>query len=183
MRHKDTQQQSRGAKPDESWKKLLNPETLKGNLICASLYLTAFEILKNSVVEQLKAYILFGLDESTPAHRAEYEKEVLARNRSPFHASVSWLQDNGVIDAADVQKIDSIRKHRNSLAHELLKFIASADTNIDVSKLQEICEIVTKIDRRWIQAVEVPANPVYDGQEITDNAVTSGNMLFLDMII
>jgi hypothetical protein len=42
---------------------------------------------------------------------------------------------------------------------------------------------VTKIDRWWIREVEIPTNPDFDGREVADDDIQSGNMLFLQMMV
>ena len=36
-----------------SWAKFLNPESLRGNLITASIFLTAYELLQNLVIDRI----------------------------------------------------------------------------------------------------------------------------------
>ena len=40
-------------KARESWLKFLNPDSLRTNLLLASLYLSAYEILRNSIMDQI----------------------------------------------------------------------------------------------------------------------------------
>jgi hypothetical protein len=57
-----------------------NPEILRPKLIVASIYITAFELLKSTIVERIRSfYTLGGLDKDDP----EYKSKVLTRNRSP----------------------------------------------------------------------------------------------------
>jgi hypothetical protein len=49
-----------------------------------------------------------------------------------------------------------------------------------------ICQLVAKIDRWWIREVEIPSNPDFDDQNldtIDDSEITSGNMVFLQLLI
>jgi hypothetical protein len=36
---------------EDSWDKFLNPETLRANLIAASIFITSYEILKGSIID------------------------------------------------------------------------------------------------------------------------------------
>ena len=79
--------------------------------------------------------------------------------------------------------IDDIRKHRNELAHELSRFLGSAESDINISLLERIYYLMTQIDRWWIKEVEIPINPDFDGQDIADSDISSGSMLIFQMVI
>lgn len=47
----------------KSWERFLNPESLKENLVISSLYITSFEILKDSIISKIKDFFIEGIDE------------------------------------------------------------------------------------------------------------------------
>lgn len=165
------------------WAKFLHPESLKGNLIAASLFLAAYETLRASVIEQIQSFFTFGFDQNGPIVDDAYRLKVLALDASPLRASLLWLKEHNVIDEDDMKSVDDIRKHRNELAHDLPKFITTVEAEINVQLLGRICELVTKIDRWWILEVEIPINPDFDSQEVDAAGVLSGHMMFLHMSI
>jgi len=44
------------------WERFLNPEILRTNLIVASLFITAFEMLRDSVIERAKEFFIHGFN-------------------------------------------------------------------------------------------------------------------------
>lgn len=46
-----------------------------------------------------------------------------------------------------------------------------------------IYDLVAKIDRWWVREVELPSNSVFDGKEVLDDEILSGNMLFVQMML
>jgi hypothetical protein len=171
-------------KARESWLKFLNPESLRSNLLSASLYLAAYEILRSSLIDQIRSFFMVGWSaESGEAIDPRYQTEVLSRAKSPLRASASWLQQHGVIDEHDITKLNTVREHRNSIAHDLPKFVSSIDAHVDLALFQSICELVTKVDRWWITEVEIPTNPDYDDREIDYDGIQSGNMIFLRVLV
>jgi hypothetical protein len=48
----------------DSWERILHPKTLKENIIVASLFSMAFEMLKTSIIEKLEYFYSDGLDKS-----------------------------------------------------------------------------------------------------------------------
>lgn len=169
-----------------SWAKFLNPDTLRSNLIAASLFLAAYETLRNSVVAHIRDFFCFGFDEAGDRVSPKYQHEILSRNSSPLRASLSWLRERDVIDDADIELIDRIRQHRNELAHDLPRFVATDRAEVNQDLLASIYGLVAKIDRWWIREVEIPTNPDFDDldiQSIDDNEIQSGNMMFLQLMI
>lgn len=170
----------------QSWAKFLNPASLKSNLIIASLFLAAYETLRNSIIEHIRSFFTNCFNEDGGIVDPKYHTDVLARHKSPLRASLLWFREMNVVDDSDIELVDRIREHRNQLAHDLPKFIATNDADINVELLGSIYQVVTKIDRWWVREVEIPINPDFDDQDvdaIPDAEITSGNMVFLQMMI
>jgi len=165
------------------WAKFLNPEALRSNLIAASLFLAAYETLRASIIDRIRGFFTHDFDENGMIVGEAYGTKVLSLDKSPLRASVLWLKEMSAIDDFDIAQIDRIREHRNELAHDLPTFIATAEAEINIQLLSEILALVTKIDRWWIREVDIPTNPDYDGREVADCDICSGNMAFLQMMI
>jgi hypothetical protein len=179
-----TMDDSSKSKVTESWLKFLNPESLRGNLLAASLYLAAYEVLRSSIIDQIKTFYTSGWSATSGfLVDDEYEKKVLGLHKSHLRASALWLQQRSVIDTNDLEKLDQIREHRNAIAHDLPHFVSAADTSIDPGLFQSIYELITKIDQWWIREVEIPTNGDFDEREIDFDNVQSGNMIFMHLLI
>ncbi len=172
--------------PLQDWKKFLNPESLKTNLIAASLFLAAYETLRASVVDQLKDFFCTGFDEDGYTYSPEYEAKVLSRHKSPLGASLLWLREMGVISENELARVDHIRAHRNEIAHDLPRFITNANSNVSIALIAEVCELVVKIDQWWIREVEIPTHPNFTPEQLDSidyTGVASGRMMFLRLMI
>src|SRR5713226_8484536 len=104
---------------DESWEEFLTPEVLRNKLISASIYLAAFQMLKDSIVGHLKSFYTFGFDKDGDLIDPKYEREVLSRNRSVLYASLSWLAESGAIDEKDLGTFEKLKDCRNQIAHNM----------------------------------------------------------------
>lgn len=172
-----------------SWEKLANPQVLQHNLIVASLYLVAFELLQTSIVDRPGAFFASevkltdsGRIKGKPT--ARYTANVLSLDpKHPFNASCLWLVSMGAISEDERLQIEAIRRHRNEVAHELPIFVVEADRVIDLGRLEQIRALLLKIERWWVLEVDVPTNPDFDGQTITAEDISPGPVLFLDFII
>jgi len=169
----------------KSLEKFLNPESLRSNLIAASIFITSYEILKNSVVDQLRSFYTHGFDESGPIVSETYESKVLSLDpkKRVFLASVAWLVAHSVIEAKDRQTISDLTQHRNDIAHKLPEFISSADRDVELARLTELVALVTKIDRWWILNVELEIQDEINPAEVRPEKIMSGHMIFLHLLL
>lgn len=97
----------------------LDDEEVTRNLTYVGFILLAFELVKSMVVDPIKLFYrdtTFG--KGMPFK--SYEEDVLSRHPNVFEASILYLRDlMEVIDSEDALTIQSLRKHRNDLAHDL----------------------------------------------------------------
>lgn len=172
----------------KSWLKLLNPVELKQNLIRCSIFITAWELMKEAIVDPILQFYTNGFSEGRPT-RSNYHQQVMEldtrEKKDVVHASCLWLLKNNAIDDVDIQKISIIRTHRNFIVHEMAHILARIDTEVDLSLLSNLVEILGKIDRWWITEVAIPTNPDFtpenlDGIDYTQ--VFSARMMVLQLI-
>ena len=165
-----------------SWERFLNPEVLKNNLILGSIYITSFEMLKDSIITKLKDFFIDGIDENGFIYSDRYKTKVLTLHKNPLQASLIWLQDMEAIDNNDIQKFEKIKTFRNKLAHEMLDFIANLPEDDLLELFNDMINLLTKIGRWWIVNVEIPINPDYDGQNINEDEITPGINITLQLL-
>ncbi|OIR15600.1 hypothetical protein GALL_39230 [mine drainage metagenome] len=144
---------------DKSWEKFLHPETLRNNLIAISLFITAFEMFKDRVVEKPESFFTNGFKEDGLIVDEEYKTEVLALSKSKLYASLLWFKKLEVIDESDIVIFDSIRQHRNEVAHEPMEFLANSKRNFDSAKFQDLITLLAKIEKWWLINFELSIDP------------------------
>ena len=74
--------------------RVLNPDVLRPRLTRAAIFIIAFEMLKATIVDRIRNFFSVGFD-AEGAHLSPEYADVLARNRSPVHASLDWLVEQG----------------------------------------------------------------------------------------
>jgi hypothetical protein len=161
--------------PDE----FLNSDTIKNNLMISALYLTAYELLRSAIIDNIKQFFLFGGE----VPDEQYKNEVTRVHKDLLHASCLWLQGNNVITEEDLRKIENIRRHRNQIAHELPKLLLDGDNNLSLGYLLQIRELLEKIELWWVINVEIPANQNFDGDEISEKDIHPGRVILMDYIV
>lgn len=167
----------------QSWEKFLDPQSLRSNLIACSLFIVAWETFSNAVIDYLHSFYHLAHDSDDGPIAQAYQARVLDRHKSRLTASLLWFQEMGAIDQKDLELVDRIRQHRNELAHELPKYLCTADASVDTALFNELIELTAKIGRWWVLEVEVPTNPDFDNQEIDALGVQSGEMWFLELLL
>src|SRR3972149_4003019 len=110
---------------DLSWDRLLNPESLKANLLSASIYLSAFEMLK----------------------------------------------ENKAITEDDIDNFNKIKDFRNTLAHELVKYISEDKEYEYIKHFKLMTALLDKVEKWWIINFEIPINADFDDKSIEENGI------------
>lgn len=166
-----------------SWEDFLNPDVLRPRLIAASLFITGFELLKESVVGRIRDFFCFRFDATGKIIDPQYQADVLSRNRSPIYASLAWLKDMGAIDDTDVAAFDRVKLCRNHLAHRLLELVGSEGMPPDFAeRFQEMVALLHKIGVWWIREVDIPTNPDLDGKSVDEAEITPGPVMGLQLL-
>ncbi|SFR57939.1 hypothetical protein SAMN04488070_2103 [Pseudidiomarina maritima] len=166
-----------------SWERALHPETLKTNIITASIFSMAFEMLKSSIVEKIEGFFTNGFDENGMIVSPEYKEKVLSLNRSPLYASLKWLQDMHAIDEKDLERFEHIKRCRNTLAHEMLTF-ASSGVDFDVGEaFEEMVGLLKKIEIWWFENLEMAIDPDAYPEDLDLEQVIPGPVWSLQMLI
>ncbi len=167
----------------DRWERFLDPEVVQPSLFLSTMFITTFEILKNSVVDRIRDFYTTGWDENGPTVGLEYQSEVLAGKRSALYASLDWLREHEAIDAADLMMFESLKKTRNQLAHQLFDVVTGQVESDHVSQFPVLVALLRKVEVWWVVNVEIPTNPDYDGEEIDEAGIVPGAVLSLQMLI
>jgi hypothetical protein len=167
------------------WERFLDPGVLRPNLILASLFIAAFEVLKNSIIEGLQDFYVSGFDENGWIISPEYQDEVLSKDKSPTYASLKWLKASDAINDDDIEKFNKIKACRNRLAHEITKMLMEGLPTDFAERFNDMTALLDKIERWWIVNVEIPTNPEFDGkyEEIDESGIIPGPILSLRMMV
>jgi len=170
-------------KVQQTWEDFLNPDVVRPVLISTSIYIAGFEALKDSIIGRIRDFFCYGFDESGDKIDPRYQSEVLSRSKSPVYASLNWLKEMNAIDDADIESFECIKSCRNDLAHRLFSIIGSDFAPPDfATRFQEMATLLRKIEVWWIKEVEIPTNPDFDGQEISEDGIVPGRSIGLQLL-
>ncbi len=167
----------------EEWEHFLNPETLRANLMLASIYIATYEILKESIIKPVKDFYINGFDENGYVIDPKYSSEVISKGKGELYASLEWLKDSNVITSDDIELFDGIKKCRNKITHEISRMLAEGLPTDFSDCFNNMLSLVGKIGRWWVINVEIPVNPNFDGKEIIEEEIIPGQITRLRVML
>ena len=181
------------------FEKFFDPNQVKDNLTLASLYLSAFEVLKPIVIGNIRSFFAHEFP-----YKGEWDpekirsKEYIAQiskfyplnektgkpKEDEFVACTGWLADSNVISADEAAELVEIRAERNKIAHELPDLLLDPEKAINSDLLLKLAMLINKIDKWWLLEVEIPTQPPdsWNGKDIDEDAVMSGRMMYMNHV-
>jgi hypothetical protein len=165
----------------------LSPARIRATLAFSGLYQLTHELMKQTVLQDVKAffgYVAMGQNTwwTGEEGRANYKRSVLDRARSPFTASLLWLEAMGAITSDQVTRLDDIAAHRHDLAHELQKYLVDIDHEPDIELFTDALAILKSIHRFWIE-VERDTGAFEGHGDVDLDHVTPLSLVFLQTCI
>jgi len=171
-------------KVQESWERFLHPQALRTNLVVTSLFIAAFEMLKETIIERIKEFFCSGFDEIGLIISPRYQEKVLSKNRSRLYASLQWLKEQDIIDESDLLTFEQIKETRNQLAHEIPHLLTEGLPEAWPARFSDLISLVGKVEHWWIVNVEIPTNPDFGpDDQIDEDGIISGKIMTLRLMI
>lgn len=167
----------------DQWERFLDPDVVRPSLFLATMFITTFEILKDSIVDNIRSFYTTGFDEHGPTVESGYQSEVLSKNKSPLYASLQWLCEHGAIDDEDLVTFEKLKNTRNLLAHQLFSVVTGQVESAHEVEFDALVALLRKISVWWVVNVEIPTNSDFDAQEIDEEGIVPGAILSLQMLI
>lgn len=143
----------------DKWKNILDENILKYNVSFAAIFVLNYECLKDYIINQVRDFYSdngkWDGDNYISEETAKYKKEVRALDKNIENASLKWFLQLDVITVDDFEKYQVIRKRRNDITHKLLKNLNDGFTENDNKLFGDMLEIYNKIDKWWINEIEI----------------------------
>ncbi|HAV1809405.1 hypothetical protein ACOY6S_00295 [Enterobacter bugandensis] len=140
----------------KKWERILDPKILKRRVISYSVFISAFEMLKNVVIGRLERfYINFDDDQD----KIEYKIKVLDRNKSKLYASLNWLVEYNALEQVDIDEFERLKIIRNKLSHEMLDLLPEDELFDVTNEIRAIIELTRKVEIWWFCNLEMAIDP------------------------
>ncbi len=149
----------------------------------ATMFITTFEILKNSIVDHIRDFYSIGWSEEGVTVSPAYKEKVLSRGKSPVYASLNWLHENQVINGDDLEVFEQLKRTRNLVVHQLFEVVTGQVESNHTEQFNILVELLRKIEVWWIVNVELATDPDYNDAEVDEEGIVPGSILSLQMLL
>ena len=168
----------------EKFLNILDEDRLKLNCNFASLYVLYYECLKDALVDLPKTFynqMEIKDGELSVRESNKYKKNVKQLDRHIENASLKWFANQGAVSEEEYSNFDKLRNFRNKIVHELLLYLTEGFTEDKVKYLVELITLYKKIQKWWINEIEIPISGNIHESYDSENVV-SGQGLMLEII-
>jgi len=140
----------------KKWERILDPKILKRRVISYSVFISAFEMLKNVVTGKLERFYINFDDEQD---KIEYKVKVLDRNKSKLYASLNWLAEYNALEQVDIDEFERLKIIRNKLSHEMLDLLPEDELFDVTNEIRAIIKLTRKVEIWWFCNLEMAIDP------------------------
>jgi hypothetical protein len=171
------------------FEKIVNKDELKSNIIFYAIYLLIFECFKNKFIEDVKGFLC---DISVKDGKLNYREssEYIKIKQKKYNGKINifvntmqWLMQNGAMDSKEFQKLIDIRDDRNKIGHELLLLLSEERNKLMEANFYECIRIFNRIDKWWINNIEIPISADEIPSEYVPDEVFSSSWLLCEVIL
>lgn len=167
-------------------KKILDPDSIKQNLILIALFIAIYENFKYTIIDRVKNFFINDFENEQKNHDI-YKKEVLRKAKksrnNKVNATLLWFKECNAISDIDIFNFEKITNLRNELTHQMADYIVHNSLPKDFFFWYEtMINLFKKIDKWWLNEIEIPIQMEHMDDDYDHNKVQSLNILFLEII-
>lgn len=170
----------------DNWKNILDEDILKTNINFVAVFVMNYECLKEFVIEQIRDFysehFYMDGDRMICEESGAYKENVRALDKNLENASLKWFIDAGAITQEDYDTYQKIRRRRNDITHELLKNLNVGFGEEDAQLFADMLRIYNKLDKWWINEIEIPISAEEIPEDYDRNGVCGGQAIMLSII-
>ena len=169
----------------DNWINILDENILKTNINFATLFVLNFECLKDFIITQIREFysdVAIKDGKICYEETESYKTEVRSLENNIENASLRWFINMDAITEDDYDLYQKIRHRRNEIIHELLKNLNNGFSENDAMLFSGMLNIYRKIDKWWINEIEIPTSSEEIPEDYDPEQVCGGQALVLDMI-
>lgn len=111
-----------------------------------------------------------------------YKEKVRVLDKNLENASLKWFINAGAITQEGYDAYQNIRRRRNDITHELLKNLNVGFGEEDAQLFADMLRIYNKLDKWWINEIEIPTSADDIPEDYDMDGVCSGQAVMLSII-
>jgi hypothetical protein len=156
----------------------LRHESIQSNLIRASLFLAAFELLKASVLDAPETILREPTNEDLDAFNKtikdgkfrpskRYRETVRPLDKHPLKAALKWLVSQNVLTTEEMIEVDGLYRLRCDIAHDLPNYLVNIKKEFSLDHVARI-QIILKTIKSWEFELEWPDKDVSKSRSMVE---------------
>lgn len=160
----------------QGFENICDKEILQTNLSYMALYIGLYEHMADMIRTRIESFLCHEMciDEDGKCkytHNDLYKKVIMQRvvdeygNKDVLKASMLWFVDSGAITQEEYELFLSLKDLRNSFTHEMSQHMWDGLSEEHAPKLAQLLDLYCKIDKWWINEIEIPIA----GDEVPDS--------------
>lgn len=167
----------------ENLKVKLSPEAVRLTLIRAGCFLTAYELIKVSVLDEVKGFFCNGIKDGEFTYDEDsYRRSVLSLSEDGrFDASCKWLVLMEALTEDEAALLREVHIHRMEIAHELPRLLVDPNFFVKADLLVKAIECLRALGVFW-GSIAVQTDPTWDGEEVDYTEIKSGSLLLMEYL-
>lgn len=140
----------------------LTAEELARRLTYAGFVLVSYELVQSMILKPIRLFYQDVTFEGDGPFKS-YEEDVRTRHQNEFEACLLYLRDfMKAIDSQDMITIQSLRIHRNELAHDLVDRLPTLQIEAQRSLFEDVDQTLRKLSA-YRAYMEIGADPEFRG--------------------
>ena len=180
----------------ERWfENLTNKETLQFHLSFLALFISMYESFTEKVLSDVES-MLCDLNTATLKNNKlkftpseQYREQIINRkiddhgNKNALKATMLWFVELQAITSDEYDKFLVFKEKRNKYVHEMSNFLLEGLDEKDAHLLMSMFDLFCKIDKWWINEIEIPIAGECSPGEYDEEAVQSVLLLSYKMML
>jgi hypothetical protein len=175
----------------EKFKNIIDKDILGTNMMLVSLFVTVYENFCDFCEERVKNFLCYQeIKESKMViiETEEYKTQIKDRlidgkYKDKLKSTILWFVDNGAIIQNDYDIFLKIKEKRNTYVHEMFEQLLEGVSQSDIHLFCELLLLYRKIDKWWINEIEIAFVDYEISTDYDRDAVKSGNFIVLEMML
>ena len=177
----------------QGFKHICDITTLQENLTAIALFIGLYENMIDLLKERVESFLSDGAAFDSEGnirykHTDTYRKAIKQRivdekgNKNELKAVMLWFVDVGAISMQEYEQFLKFKDFRNSYAHNMTQHLWDGLSQTDVELLISLYNFYTKIDKWWINEIEIPTSCYETARKQEIENVESGSHMIFAMI-
>lgn len=174
--------------------RICNKESLQAQLSFMALFIGMFEFMKDSLLSRVESFLCSDMTQNedgewvyihSDAYKNEIEKRLVDGKivNDRLRNTLLWFKDAEAITDDDYELFRELRNKRNSYAHKMAQHVWDGLPEQDAKGLLALLDLYSKIDKWWINEIEIPISGQFAPGSYDEDSVESMAILTFKMMI